>query len=105
MAALNGVPQSWVDLIYPGQPEFRVTDAMVSRLSNTPLAHNLRRFMKADDGWKLRRQQLWDDAPAAFMLCPEAFRVIGQHYEPARSPDRMEILAADLASGAGRCEP
>lgn len=105
MAALNGVPQSWVDLIYPGQPEFRATDAMVSRLGDTPLARSLRRFMEADDGWKLRKQQLWDDAPAAFMVCPGAFRIVGRHHEPARSPGQMEVLVANLASGAGRCEP
>jgi hypothetical protein len=99
-AALDGLRHlafAWVDLPAGGSAYPLDTD-LVTRFTATPSARALRSVMQAEAQWQV--QQLWDDSAALFLLRPDAFRRVGQHYEPAVSPAEMRKVFGSLIDGS-----
>ncbi|MBD2745787.1 hypothetical protein IC232_03660 [Microvirga sp. BT688] len=95
MNHMGAVPVAWIDFPKDG-PAYPLDADLVNRFTANPLAQALRGVMQSDEQWKI--QQLWDDGPAIFLLRPEAFRKVGEHYEPAVTPTEMRKILGEIVS-------
>jgi hypothetical protein len=83
----------WVDLPGPGS-SFPIDDAFFKRLGQTSGAKALTTLMRNLNLSQAQHQ--WDDMPALYLLYPQAFKRVSDHFQPRLDCSEMKALQITL---------